>query len=392
MPFVRLARNAVSRWRRVSILAGVLAVLCAVPAAAAMVSGTALPAPSFDGPVYAVAYRGTTVYVGGAFTAAVVDGHRVPRQRLAAFDARTGALLGWAPAADATVRALAVAGSTVYVAGEFGTVGGAARSRLAGLDAENGTVTAFQHRVAGQVATLASGHDRLYVGGNFSTVDGVKHANLAAFTLADGALDAGWAAGSDDAVTGIAVTSGRVYAGGGFHRVNGQSALRLAALDPATGKLDRGFRPNPPAIVLAVAASDGTESGSTALVAVAMGGQGGRAAAYTLAGAQRWQRVFDGDAQAVAVLDGITYVGGHFDSACTTTRNQARGVCSDRSVKRVKLAAISSSGQLTSWAPQANGIVGVRSLAARPLTGTVTAGGEFTTIGGIVQKRVAVFG
>ncbi|WP_433064234.1 hypothetical protein [Dactylosporangium sp. CS-033363] len=397
----RLVRNIAPRRRRLPVLVGALAVLAAVPAVAS-VSSDPLPAPSFDGPVYAVAYRDSTVYVGGAFTAAVVDGHRVPRQRLAAFDARTGKLLPWAPDADATVRALAVAERTVFAAGDFGTVGGAARQRLAALDADSGAVTAFQHKISGQPATIATGHGRLYVGGHFSGVDGVTRANLAAFTLADGRLDTGWAAAADDAVAGIAVTSTRVYAGGGFHRINGTSILRLAALDPATGALDRGFRPNPPAVVLGVAAADapavapspavpGAEAGG-ALIAVAMGGQGGRAAAYGTNGGNRWQRVFDGDVQAVTVLDGITYLGGHFDAACTTTRNGSHGICRDGAAKRVKLAAVSSGGKLTTWAPQANGIVGVRALAASALTGTVTAGGEFTTVGGIVQKRVAVFG
>ncbi|GAA2388887.1 hypothetical protein [Dactylosporangium salmoneum] len=378
----------------------VLGVLAGLPAAAA-VSPAALPAPSFDGPVYAVAYRGSVVYVGGSFTAAVVAGHRLPRQRLAAFDARTGALLDWAPAADGTVRALAVDGATVYAAGDFATVAGQPRARLAALDAERGAASGFQHRVTGTVSALAVGHGRLYIGGRFTAVDGVTRANAAAFTLATGAPDTAWAAGTDDTVTAVAVTARRVYLGGGFHHVNGTGALRLAAVDPATGTLDRGFRPLPPAVVLGVAATDDTppaggasapgEAGRGTVMA-AMGGRGGSAAAYDTAGNMRWQRVFDGDVQAVTVLDGITYLGGHFDKACTTSRNGAHGICTDGSATRIKLAAVDPAGRLLSWAPQANGIVGVRALAASPVTGTITAGGEFTIIGGIVQKRVAVFG
>ncbi|MFG2037965.1 hypothetical protein [Dactylosporangium sp. NPDC048998] len=59
------------------------------------------------------------------------------------------------------------------------------------------------------------------------------------------------------------------------------------------------------------------------------------------------------------------------------------------------IRAITSSyrtGALLDWAPQANGIVGVRSLAASEALHQVTAGGEFTTIGGASQKRLAVFG
>ncbi|MFB9446989.1 PQQ-binding-like beta-propeller repeat protein [Dactylosporangium vinaceum] len=383
MHLARYVRNVRPRWRwRLPILAAALTVLAGVPAIA-VVAPAALPAPSFDGPVYSVAYRGDVVFVGGQFAAAVVAGRRMPRQHLAAFDARTGRLLDWAPPADGTVQALAVAGGTVYAATDSG---------LTGLDAGTGAASGFKHRVAGRVTTLAAGADRLYAGGRFSAVDGVKRGNLAAFTLAGGALDPAWTAGADDAVNGLAVDGPRVYLGGRFHRVNGSSALRLAAVDASTGALDRGFRPNPPAEILGVATEARPGERGGAAVAAAMGGQGGRAAGYSAAGAVRWQRVFDGDVQTVAILDGVTYLGGHFDAACTTTRNGAHGICTDGAAARVKLAAVDRSGRLLDWAPQANGIVGVRSLAAGAATGTVTAGGEFTTIGGIVQKRVAIFG
>ncbi|MGX6601446.1 hypothetical protein ACWKSP_04805 [Micromonosporaceae bacterium Da 78-11] len=101
--------------------------------------------------------------------------------------------------------------------------------------------------------------------------------------------------------------------------------------------------------------------------------------------------MFDGDAQAITTLDGTVYVGGHFDKACTTTNNGSKGLCTDGSVGRGKLAAIDAQGNLLTWAPPANGVAGTRAMASSQALGSISAVGDFTLVGGSTRKRYAGF-
>ncbi|HEU4346667.1 MAG TPA: hypothetical protein VFR35_02650 [Actinoplanes sp.] len=379
MPFTRFIGNAVC------VLTLAVPVAFAGVTSAFAVGSRPQPAPSFNGSVYAIAQRGSTVYVGGSFTSATAGGRSYPRLRLAAFDAHTGALLNWAPAADRTVRALAVSGTAVYAGGDFGTISGVRRDNLARLDAATGAVGSFAHRVSGAPYALTTGNGRLYAGGSFTAVDGFRRDNLAAFSLGGDMLDAGWRPRADDAVHALTAYRSKVFLGGGFHTVNEvRGSLRIAAVDGARGSVDRGFLPGAPAEVNAIAVDP-------AGVYAATGGQGGRAIAYAPGGSVRWQRLFDGDAVAIAALDGVTYVGGHFDRACLTLTNGPQGTCIGGSVPRVKLAAVHRGGGLTTWSPQANGVIGVRVLSVDPSRGAIAAGGDFTMINGEIRRRYAVF-
>ncbi|MEJ3742262.1 hypothetical protein WEI85_03050 [Actinomycetes bacterium KLBMP 9797] len=358
----------------------------AAPAHAAVSSAPQATTPMFNGTIWAVAYAAETVYVGGDFTAAVVNGRTVGRERLAAFDVRTGVLRGWAPRADGRVRALAIAGSAVYIGGSFGYVNGVPRDSLARLDAATGAVHAFRHSVSGQPYTIAIGSGRLYAGGTISAVDGQARARLAAFSLASGALDDSWRPAADSTVEAVVATADRVYVGGKFAAVNSASGTgRVAAVHPASGAVDTAFRTRAEDVAHGLAAA------STGVYA-AHGGPGGRLVAYALDGTARWTLTTDGDVQSVVVLSGVVYVGGHFDKVCRSARIGYQGLCVDGSNRHVKLAAVTTAGELLSWAADGNGSEGVLALAAHPKLGKLGAGGAFTTVNGARRERFAQFG
>lgn len=352
------------------------ALLTMVPAAASDVSSRPQPSAGFDADVLAVAYRGSVVYVGGRFRSAETGGGTEERSRVAAVDARTGALLNWEAATDGAVQAIAVSGESVYLAGAFGYVNGERRARLAKLDAATGELDPdFAPAVTGRVLALAISDGKLYVGGSFSAINGEPRANLGAVGLTSGTLDEDWQPATEGDVRAIATDSSRVYLGGRFEELNGSDDYRkLAAVDPSSGATDTGFRSRLSVLVRdVVLGPDGPYA--------AVGGDGGELLALHSDGTLRWAVTADGDFQAVALLGDTLYAGGHFGEICRTRRTGDKGVCVDGSVPRGRLAAVSLDGELLGWSPEANSAVGVHSMAASGSLGAVAVGGAFTTLG-----------
>ena len=383
--------------RRVVVVAAVLlaaGMVLAGRGAGASVSSTPRRAAGFDGRVRVAVAAGGTIYLGGSFTRATdVDGRVVTRNRLAAVDAATGALLAWNPNADRTVYAMAVSGGSVYLGGDFTRVGGAARTRLAAVAAGGaGAVLAWDHRADGRVRALAASSSRLYAGGQFGAVDGAARSRLAAFSLASGALDGAWRPAADGPVHALRVglSGTRVYVAGLFTRLGGDSARgHLGAVHAASGAVDGGFAARVGFPVHAVT--------TTATSVYAAGdGLGGQLGAWTTAGAVKFPTLqTDGGGQAIAVIGAEVYLGGHFGNICpggTHLDGAGRSVCTGAGTRRPKLLSVDAAGgRPTAWNPGANSALGVFTLA--PTTGgSLAAGGDFTQVNGAANRRLALFG
>jgi len=375
--------------RVLALLAGAgAAVLLAGPAHAVTVAPHPDPTATFNGTVLAIAYSGNTAYVGGEFTSAYTSGGgSAKRSYLAAVNASNGALLSWQPKADGKVRGLAVSGSTVYAVGDFTTVNGEGHRRVVALDAFSGTPrSGFDQRIDGVVNTVAAGNGRLYVAGAITSVGGSARAGAAALDLNTGAVDPGWTpALAEGSAEALVLSGDRVYVGGTFRSVNGVSGSgKLAAIHSTTGAVDKSF--DAPVSVVAHALA---VNGST--VYAALGGQGGRAVAYSGTGTVQWIVTADGDVQAIGVAGDKVFLGGHFDKVCRSARTGDMGRCLDGDDVRVKMAAVNSDGDLQPWAPNGNGVSGVHAVGVGASADRVAVGGAFTTIGGATHRRFAQF-
>jgi hypothetical protein len=160
-------------------------------------------------------------------------------------------------------------------------------------------------------------------------------------------------------------------------------------VDAADGAVDGGFAARVGFPVHAVA--------TTATSVYAAGdGLGGQLGAWTTAGAAKFPTLeTDGGGQAIAVIGGEVYLGGHFGNICpggTHLDGAGRSVCTGAGTSRRKLLGVdAASGRPTAWNPAANSALGVFAMTPTA-AGSLAAGGDFTQVGGSATGRLALFG
>jgi hypothetical protein len=368
----------------VALLATLSLLILAPPAWAELSSEPDNNTPQTDGVVFSVLPVGNRIYLGGMFTH--VDG--VPRNYLAAINATTGELTDWNPGANNKVFTLASSpdGTRIYAGGAFTKVGGVNRNSIAAINATTGAVDAGFNagRFDAAVRAIAVSGNRLYMGGDFTAVRDQSRARLALVDTTTGALDANWTPAADNAVRSLVLSldGTRLYAGGKFTSISGQSRLRLAALDPESNGAPLSWRtlvnPNGPIIDLAV---------SGLRVYAATGGVAGAAEAYdATTGARAWQVKGDGDFQAITLMGGKAYVGGHFLKVAGQSRrffaalNPLTGALDSQWTP-------SGSGQLLSSVPSP----GVWDLVPDESRGRLYAGTNFNRVNGQVRAGFVQF-
>jgi hypothetical protein len=192
-----------------------------------------------------VAAAAATVVAGGA----VISAANADLQHNAVVSENP---VDWTPhVLDGTVRAIAVVGQKVVVAGNFDQVKEAganrptiARHNIFSFDLGNGKIDAnFVPKVDGTVYALQPGDaGSVYVAGSFSQTNGVALGSLTRLKVADGKAVKGFNARVGRGLIFTMIRRGsHVYIGGEFTMIAGKAHSPLARVDATTGAADSGL-------------------------------------------------------------------------------------------------------------------------------------------------------
>ncbi len=283
----------------------------ALVATAVVFLGAAAPAEAYtsdpigpigwepDGAVLAITSAGGRVFVGGEFTGGV-----------AALDASTGRLL-WTGDADGPVRALGVTadGSHLIAGGNFKTYDGAKHRRLASIRVETGIAEPkWKASVVAYVRDLVVHGNTVYFGGQFKKHNGIAQRSLGAVDVSTGKPVTSFTTTTDGKVYGLWVDGGRLFIAGRFTSAGNQPRSNLASLNLTSGALD-SWHPAP-ACGGCNLQWDIVADGNRVYT---VGRNAGAVVAYdAVSGVRLWRTTANGDAQALALVGGLLYVGGHF--------------------------------------------------------------------------------
>ncbi len=321
---------------------------------------------SFDRGPTAMARVGSTLYVAGQFNS--VGG--LPRDGLAAIDIATGTVTSWAPAVDGDSSTLHLDGTTLYVGGWFRTVAGQPRVGIAAFDTTTGGLTSWAiDAYAGWVNAIATTGDRVITSGSLRMhVDQRSGYGMVAFDRTTGERDLMFAGIDGGSV--LLKRGDTIYVGGSF---SSDGRTNLAAIDADDGAL-LPWNPAPDGRVTTLAVVDGNLVAGGDFKQIA-GQERLRIAAFDATDALLgWNAPASDTVTTIVPLGRVVYVAGDFSSIGGAIRHN--------------LLALDGDGRLLPWAPNPDDIV----YALLADGSRLVAGGAFSTVAGEPRRRLAAFG
>jgi hypothetical protein len=318
---------------------------------------------------------------GGNFTAVITpDGVSHSAKNFAIVSESTGAVL-YAGNANSYVRAITSLNGVTYAGGDFTTFGGQSRSHAAALSATFG-VTSWNPQPDKTVRALATAGSTVFMAGGFSAVRAVSASSGSTV----------WSkstSGGD--VHSLLAANGKLYAGGLFETYNGTTRHGLVEITPSSGSLVTAFNAHLRADtgVGQYGAYDGEE-----IISLSVGpnsgeilaGSGGHAPAgdssneaillNANSGARVWTTSLIGDCQGIGLVGSTVVAGYHRNNSNSTTPFPYFAT-------QLEL----SNGRLTTWDPKITGNQsnadggnnGVQAIYVDQSTDTLFLAGAFTS-------------
>jgi len=273
-----------------------------------------------------------------------------------------------------------VAGTRLYVGGDFTLLGDVSRNRIATASTANATVDAWNPSAGDIVYALAEQGGEIFIGGSFVSVGGKTRRNLAALEVYSGRATA-WNPGVNGEVRAIELSGINIYIGGNFSVAGGRYRNNLALLDKDTG-VAAAWNPDADGPVYCISPSG---NNVTVLLAGAFNQMGGLErhglAEVDVNGLTTyWDPALDTGAEVRDILlaESVLYVGGVFTS--TDASNGAVLVSDIAALNR-------TSGGLLEWRPVVDGAVNTLLLSADQ--SRLYIGGEFTVVDSVSRLHIA---
>ncbi|NOL38980.1 fibronectin type III domain-containing protein [Kribbella sandramycini] len=376
------------------------------PAQTAVSTGgplTALPASAWqtDASVLGLAVAKGKTYVGGRFLnvrppGAAPGASQTKRTYLAAFNQSTGALdTSFNHVLNGVVWSIVASpdGSRIYVGGDFTKVGTVTRNRIAAFDTATGALVAnIKPSVSYRVKTLALGGTSLYFGGSFGLVNNVARNRAAAINVSTGALQA-WNPNLDADVYAIdaADDNSKVYLGGTFTKIGATSRWAVGSVSSSTGAIlpfsAASAVPNPTSTCKS-RVKDIETVGNRVYFANAGDGGGcfdGTWAADIATGNLVWKSSCLGATEALTMVGGWLFKGSHAHS-CPGAFPEGTG-------NHYLLLQNPADGALGPWFPNTNAAAPTQVGPLVSATGgtDLWVGGDFTTVNGAGQQGLTRF-
>lgn len=193
------------------------------------------------GNVEVLAIDGDDLYVGGGFEEVDDGGSVTARNSIAKISASDGSVdATWNPnpGTNKLIHAMTVAGTSLFISGNFTSIGGQTRRNLAklsttGTGAADGSWDPTVGPKNGFIFAMATDGTYLYTGGGFTSIGGQSIGRLARLSMSGSAVtDATWLPSPDGSVNSLMLSGDKLIAGGNFTGMDGQSVERFAIIIP----------------------------------------------------------------------------------------------------------------------------------------------------------------